>query len=814
MERKVKAPAKPWWRIGLRLLAGFILVVIGGYMGVAWYVHTHNKEVLQKVTASLNEGLSGELTIGGMEPVLFSSFPNVALRLDNVVLRDSLYQQHHRTFLKAGSSEVAVNLAALLYGTIEIRKIKIKEATISLYTGPGGYSNTSVFKKSKSAGGSGNGSLPEVRKLILENVKFIADNKMAGKLYHFDIRKLAAAVDYDNADRTASIALETYAHSMAFSVRKGSFIRNQVVKGTLDIRYSSEKNLIIVNEREMKIGDERFLVGAKIKTGGKTTPFTISIKNNSILWSVAARLLSNNITEKLNMFAIEQPIMVWCRLDGDFDEKGDPLIEVSAVIKDNTVATPGGTIKNCSFNGRFTNKRNASEAKSDANSSIILTRFKGAYSGIPLNMNQVEIANLEHPVAFGDFNSRFKIPQLASVLGDEIIEFKKGEASVRLNYKADVVNYMLQKPFVSGVFKINDAEVYYKPRRLSFKNINASLYMAKDVLSTDSITLQCDKSKVRMKGSAANLLSLYYSSPEKMVVSWDISAPVLHLEDFIGFAGRREKSKLVTKSKKQSGTTSGLDFFFDKCNVKATVRAGKLKYNGFIAENANAQIYVTDDRISLESASLRHAGGLLSLKGTIVPEVHSSRFTIQPIVKNANIKKFFSDFDNFGMTSLTAQNLKGYLNLSGTLSGSLSPTGKILPRSLSGNVKFDVRQGALTDFEPVRNVAKFAFPFRDSKNISFTNLKGMFIINGEKVTIPPMQVNTSVLNMDVEGIYSFGSGTAIAVDVPLRNPAKDKDIKDKEELAERRNRGIVLHLVAADDEDGKVRIKLRKKGRE
>ena len=92
--------------------------------------------------------------------------------------------------------------------------------------------------------------------------------------------------------------------------------------------------------------------------------------------------------------------------------------------------------------------------------------------------------------------------------------------------------------------------------------------------------------------------------------------------------------------------------------------------------------------------------------------------------------------------------------------------------------------------------------------ITFTNLNGKLDIKGERITIAPMKINSSVLNMDLAGIYSFGKGTNIALDVPLRNPKKDKDITDEEILEERRNRGIVLHLLATDGEDGKVKIKL------
>ena len=71
-----------------------------------------------------------------------------------------------------------------------------------------------------------------------------------------------------------------------------------------------------------------------------------------------------------------------------------------------------------------------------------------------------------------------------------------------------------------------------------------------------------------------------------------------------------------------------------------------------------------------------------------------------------------------------------------------------------------------------------------------------------------MQINSSILNMDVQGVYSFGKGTQIYIDVPLRNPKKNKDITDKDELAKRRNRGIVVHLTAEDDKDGNVKMRL------
>ncbi|HEU4496214.1 MAG TPA: AsmA-like C-terminal region-containing protein, partial [Flavobacterium sp.] len=212
--------------------------------------------------------------------------------------------------------------------------------------------------------------------------------------------------------------------------------------------------------------------------------------------------------------------------------------------------------------------------------------------------------------------------------------------------------------------------------------------------------------------------------------------------------------------------------------------------------------------ISLKNASINHAGGSLSLNGFLANGKNSSRFSVDAAIQNVDIEKFFYAFDNFGMQSLSSKNLKGYLFSKASLKGSLGNNGKLDRNSMSGTADFDLKKGALVNFAPIKSAGRLAFPFRDLDNITFASLNGKFDIAGEKIKIHPMKINSSLLNMDVAGIYSFGKGTSIVLDVPLRNPKKDKGITDQKELEERRNKGIVLHLLASDDEKGNVKIKL------
>ncbi len=74
-----------------------------------------------------------------------------------------------------------------------------------------------------------------------------------------------------------------------------------------------------------------------------------------------------------------------------------------------------------------------------------------------------------------------------------------------------------------------------------------------------------------------------------------------------------------------------------------------------------------------------------------------------------------------------------------------------------------------------------------------------------------MEIRSSVLNIFLSGVYSFGKGTDIGLKIPLRNPRKDELITDMDQKRARSLKGIVLNLHATDGDDGQVKIRLGKK---
>jgi hypothetical protein len=802
-----------WIKIALKTLAIIIGIIFIAFLGMAYYVNANKKSLLVSITTQLNKNLNGKLTIESMDPTILRGFPGVSISLKNVVIKDSLWANHKHTLLQAKDFNVSLNTLAVLRGAIEIKKIEITDATIYLYTDTNGYSNTSIFRKKKKPEATVNDdeeSSAEVRQFSLNQVNFVLDNQKGNKLFQFNISDLRGKMDYPSTGWHADVTLKAIANSLAFNTKRGSFIEKQQLDGIFSVHYDENTEVVTVDPNDLKIGRDPFQIAAKFNLGKNPVEFSIDIVAKEIMWKNAAALLAPNIRKRLNLFNLKNPINVKCDIDGDMGGGGDPNINVVATIKDNELTTPGGLVQKVGFIGQYTNNFATGKGFNDENSAIKLFHFNGLYEGIPFTIDTAAIHNFKKPIATGIFKSEFDIAKLNNAIGDDLLHFTKGAAKVNLAYTADIINFKLTKPVVTGLIDIKNADVSYVPRKLKFVNTSISLNFTGPDLFINNIRLQSGKSIVLMDGSIQNFLNLYYSDPDKIILNWKIRSPQLYLGEFLGFLGSRT---YVNRNKKKSSNTNvsrDLNAVFERSKVNMNVKVDKLHYGKFLATDAVADLLVSESGIKISNLNVKHGGGFLRLNGNVFQSRGRNMFSINTMVNNVNIRTFFYGFNNFGLKGFKSENLRGNLFSKIKMEGAISNKGSLLPNSLLGNIVFDLKKGALLNFDPLINVGKFAFPLRDLNNITFSNLNGNFDVKGEKITIHPMLINSSVLNMNIAGIYSMNKGTNIALDVPLRNPKKDEEILDVKEKRERRMKGIVLHLLATDGEDGKIKFKLNK----
>ena len=793
-------------KIGFFFL-GIVLFLLLFSVVLAVYFNNNKAEIVTQINAKINDNITGTIDIGDIKYKFLKGFPNMTLALSQVELKDSLWAVHKRTLLKAEQIEVRIDLVDLLSNEINIDKIEIQQATLHLFKGKDGIVNTAIFRTKPKGEKSKSSTTSTVNEVILDQVHFISENQLGNKLFDFNIVALRSQIDHDNENWHTNLYLKTLAKSMAFNTQRGSFIKDRIVEGVLTVDFSNQKNQISVATEQLLIGKEFFDINAHFSLDENKSPFDIAIKT-TILWRSASALLSANISTKVNQFDLKKPIDVGCTIIGDMNATGDPEIVVTTKIKNNELKIPDGIITDCSFDATFTNQYKKGAGCNDINSTITLTDFFGKYKTIPFTIPIGIISNFEKTTAAGSFRSDFAVSRLNEIINKDFMHFSNGQAKVNLDFKFDVLNLKIQKPLFTGNVYVKDAIINYGPRNLTFLKTDIQLDFTEQALLIKKINFKDRKNTVFMEGKIDNFLTLYYENPEKMLVNWDIYAPFLDVKQFVGVITSSGK-KAPKKPHKKDDFSEELYSVIDKCQVVLHLKADKMVYSKLEATNAKATVLLVNNQLIVKNGWVQSSGGTISFDGQLAPNGDNFLLESNAKINRVDIARFLTSLNNFGIQSFQPKNIKGFLSASASLKGTLLSGGQLKTNSLSGAAKFDVIQGALVDFKPITNIGKFAFPFRDVKNIVFSDLSGNFKINGDLVDVNDLKVSSSVLNLDVNGVYSFNRGTNLAMTIPLRNPKKDELITDEAEKAEKRTKGIVLHLLAVDV-DGKIKIRWNK----
>jgi hypothetical protein len=650
--------------------------------------------------------------------------------------------------------------------------------------------------------------------VALKNVNFISENQQGNKLFYFEIKSLKSKIDYSDEGWKTDVRLKTFAKSLAFNSQKGSFVKDKEIDGNLSVDFSKARNQISVVADKLEIGGDPFNIKAHFNIGKGNSLFDIDIKTK-ILWRNAYNLLSKNISSKLNKFDLKVPLEASCIIKGDMSVKGDPEILVNAVIKDDELKTSYGAVANCSFNGKFSNNYKKGSGCNDANSAVIINNFKGDYNEIPLNIPSAIINNLEKPVATGKFNSEYDVVKLKNLINENFIKFYEGRAKVDLDFKVDIVDLRLNKPHFTGSIIINDVSLYYRPKNMNLQKTNIELHFTEQALLINKIKYQNQKNTVFMEGRVDNFLNLYYDAPEKMIVNWKIYSPYLDIKQIIGVLSYHDKS-VPQKTETKTQSSGQLQEVFSKSKVNLDLRVDRLSYKKMMGSQFKVNIAITNGGLYVKKGSMQGStGSSIYFDAQLVPQNDLLLFKSNINLKEGEISRFLASFNNFGVKSFSPNSIKGKLSLTTSLAGTLNPERDLIKSSIRGDVKFSVKNGTLTNFEPIQKIGKVAFSNRDVSHITFSDLFAIATIKGDKIDVKELKITSNVLNIDVNGVYSLSNtGTNLGVKIPLRNPKDDYKIANLNEREAQRYKGIVLNLLVVDGKNGETKIKLGKPSEE
>ncbi len=794
-----------------RILAVIAALCLLLFLFVFTYVSLNKRKIINQVTAEISKKINGKVSIGNVELSFFRHFPKVSVLLNDVFITDSLFAQHNHPLLQAKEVYAQINIRKLLNKQSPLSGLRINDAAINIFTDTSGYSNNYMFqqKADNQFANNPNTSKNELSNIIFNNVRIIIDDRKKEKLHDLQVNKL----ELDMEDRNAHYFIFTantniLVNRLAFNLARGSFLQEKKFKGKFEIKYDKVARQLQMDSIDINLDGHPFNLTAKFDLTTEDPQFMMRLHTINILYDKVKSLLPQRIARSLSIVNINNPLSADASINGPL-KGGDPLINIQWNVNETLIKTPFMDFDEAKFSGLFTNEVVPGMPRKDANSRILVNNFSASWHGLPVHADSILIDNLDSTTLSCDLRSNFPLAALNDIIGTNTLQLTAGSAEINMTYKGPITRNNNTNSMLNGSITFNNGTLVYVPRSVEMQQVKGSLiFKNSDVIIRDLKTV-VNRNSFVMQGEAKNLLTLMQTGPGNINIDWSIYTPLLDLNSFIYLLNKRKKKTSSNTSKKIiANTAATIDNILEDGKLHVKLGADKLLYKNFAAEKVSAAISFLSDSYVINNASMNHAGGKLDLKGSLVTDPTVNRAKLTMNLNNVDVRRLFRAFNNFGQDGITDQSLQGTLTAKLSAALNLNGSGRVNPASLISVVDFSLKNGELNNYEPIKKLQRVIFKKRDFENIRFAELKNRFDISNQEIRINRMEIQSSVLSMFVEGLYSMKGNTDISIQVPLNNLKKRDSTYNPENIGLLKKAGKSLFIRGKPGDDGSIKFKI------
>ncbi len=365
-----------------------------------------------------------------------------------------------------------------------------------------------------------------------------------------------------------------------------------------------------------------------------------------------------------------------------------------------------------------------------------------------------------------------------------------------LNDFLRTVNFVFQ----SGDFEfIGSYQGEAKDLKILNSDFEGELMLGRSIVDIKAADLlvPVDSLHLKIKNDLANLDRLDIDLPGKS--SLDITGAINNFSNFINndqeadshisfftikstYLNNKDIKTLLKSLNKKRDTTAGKTFKLE--NLKeildnihtsyypsVSVEIDSLIFGTIAVSNFESKIgYKNNGEFKIEDTQLQYLGGSIDLSlDAGVQTSNNLPVTINMNAEDIDLQKLVKDLNYFGNEELRkADKIDGTLNFVLDASGVLNEDGKLDMNSLNGTLQLDLDELALYNFKPVTEKTPLMKDER-FEHLEFRPINQTFKVVNGRIIIPRTQIQSSALQVFVQGELRIGEYVNIWLSLPWHN---------------------------------------------
>jgi len=776
------------WQNIKSILLGLLLGIILLLSSTVIISFIYEEEVSQYILEELNEYISSEIEVRDVKFSVLKKFPKASLELKNVLAKPKsgyfkmVGDFNTDTLFYAKSFIVEFDISSLFSKKYTINSIDFRDGEIFLFIdrlGDPNYIFWEIKKEQKSE--SFTIDLNEVR-FSNSNVLFY-DEKQDITLETL-VEELRLKGNLNNKNSTLHI-------------RSSQLIKQLAIN---NIIYSNNNQLksdiYIIIENESLLFEKSNLIIDKLKFN---LDGSIHVSDNKALY---INILANNL--RLDILQQNLPENLKNQFPDIVGQKGNVALSLTATS--NNIKTEGIHIES-SINltdGQILDKKR----------NVILHRvsFRGKYSngqenslsGSEIQLDDLEIAignnsfkgqlfvqNFSDPNLIINTEAQLYLDELKEIFVLDTFDILQGKCTAKINYAGKLDN--IKNAHFSDIFTENydislniiNGAVKFKDKLITASNISGDLQLKKSLLA-ENLFFTIEESDFLINGRVSKLFE-FLNDQEIFNANASLKSENINL------------NQLSALFLKEEGENTDMGYQFpDNISFQLKIDVGKFTVGKFSASEIKGNVNYKPRMFSLHEISFNTMDGNAKAGGVIIQK-YNNDFIVksQSRLNQININKLFYTFNNFGQDFIVSDNLNGAISGDVFFASEWNDKIKVYKESVNSESRLMIEDGELIDFKPMEGLSRF-IEIDELKHIKFKTIENFISIKNQQVTIPEMDIESSILNLKASGEHLFSKEYSYHIELLL------SDLLSKK-LKKKKKNSLSAQMMEEDSED---RVKL------
>ncbi|MFI5172710.1 MAG: AsmA-like C-terminal region-containing protein [Chitinophagales bacterium] len=698
----------------------------------------------------LNKNLATEITIKqeDIQLSIFKNFPEASVVFKNVGIRES-FERSKKNFLQAEEVSLLFNIRDIINGKYDIKNIIVKNGYCHLIQDKTGNINYKFWKDNEES--SSESVSVNLEKVIMEGMDFqYLDYK-----YNQDISVFIHECNLKGNFSSDNYLLEIEGDVLSNRIKAGnsSYLVDKETFLNATMRIDMKNNIYSFNKSEITFDKNSFLISGSINLKGEDY-YDLAINGDKINLDGLMLLLPGSVSSNLSTLESKGKIDFITTIKGNYSKTKTPAVNMEFSIKNGSISHQkfGGKINEMSFTGKYSNGEN----HNGSTSSIAISNFSAKQNNNPILL-ALEYKNFKNPyINFqldGNFPASIIVP--LAIKNAQNIEGTINLNNINIKGNIKTLSEEVSTSAPTGNIGFDNVSFVVNNETIAIP-AGAAVVSNNEIVCTNLNTTFAG-SDLKLNVVVNNWIQTVFPSEQKpaLNINGEIISEKIDLNRLIVALGEKKtttKKDNIAKTQTVSVSENTRYNFSGSINLTCN----NFTYDKIAFNNINAILKMTPGLLTISNLSANAMAGKLNLNSTF-RELATGEIICQTsgTLTGINVSELFSQFENFGQSTLTNDNIKG--NITANIYEvhiKWDKNFRMDEQSVYTLCDMKIENGELINYKPLESLSNFV-NVKDLKHITFSTLENKIEIKDRQVYIPAMQIKSSALDLYMSGKHSF-----------------------------------------------------------